>query len=37
MDNCTLVDTPMDVGLKLSKDEAGKPVSAALYRQLVGS
>ena len=35
--DCNSVSTPIEYGLKLSKNEAGKRVDATLYRQIVGS
>ena len=37
MDKCKPVDTPIEVGTKLSKDDVGTIVNAALYKKLVGS
>ena len=32
MDRCKLVDTPIEVGTKLSKDDVGTIVNATLYK-----
>lgn len=37
MKNCNSSNTPVEFGLKLSKDEEGKKVNSTLYKQIVGS
>ncbi|KOM27543.1 hypothetical protein LR48_Vigan437s000300 [Vigna angularis] len=37
MDDANLVGTPMECGIKLSKDEEGEKVDPTLYKSLVGS
>ena len=37
MDRCKPVDTPIEVGTQLSKDDVDTIVNATLYRQLAGS
>ncbi|XP_039169257.1 secreted RxLR effector protein 161-like [Eucalyptus grandis] len=37
MNNCNLVTTPTEVGLKLLKDPYGSKVDSTLYKQIVGS
>lgn len=37
MKNCNSVTTPVEKGLKLVKDPAGKRVDCTLYKQIVGS
>ena len=37
MDKCKSVDTPIEVGTKLSKDDVGIVVNSTLYKQLAGS
>ena len=37
MKDCNSVSTPTELGLKLTKNGAGKKVDATLYKQIVGS
>lgn len=37
MTNCNSVGTPVELGLKLTKDHEGKKVDSTLYKQIVGS
>eukprot|EP01018_Ginkgo_biloba_P000011 Gb_36864 [translate_table: standard] len=37
MSDCKPLATPVDVGIKLSRNEESKSVNTTLYRQLIGS
>ncbi|XP_059668866.1 uncharacterized mitochondrial protein AtMg00810-like [Cornus florida] len=37
MEDCKLVNTPMEVGIKLSRDEDGETVDPTFFKSLVGS
>ncbi|KAI0498935.1 hypothetical protein KFK09_019833 [Dendrobium nobile] len=37
MENCNLVSTPMECGIKLSKKEEGKIVDPTMFKSLIGS
>lgn len=37
MKHCNVVNTPIEVGLKLAKDSGGKEVDNTLYKRIVGS
>ena len=37
MTNCNFVNTPVEYGLKLTKDHGGKKVDNTLYKQIVGT
>ncbi|XP_047260399.1 secreted RxLR effector protein 161-like, partial [Capsicum annuum] len=37
MEECNLVNTPTEFGVKLNKDKEGKKVNSTLYKQIVGS
>lgn len=37
MNECNLVNTPAEFGLKLNKDQEGRKVDNTFYKQIVGS